>query len=233
MITPDQNINTSLHSPLSAQTSEATAIKVCGMRHAENIQNLVKLKLNYIGFIFYRKSKRFARNLNPSVLSQIPPHIYKVGVFVDEAVDIVIQTANKYQLQYVQLHGAESPEYCQQLYNNKIKIIKAVSITPHFDFGTILQYQAIVQFFLFDTASPHKGGSGHTFNWSILENYQGKTPFFLAGGIDEQNFAIAKNIKHPQLFGLDLNSCFELEPGLKNIELLKKILTPNNSQLSH
>ena len=201
------------------------------MRHPTNIQSLVALNPTFMGIIFYKNSKRYVGdNFDPAITQLIPSHIYKVGVFVDEDIETIIDTVSKYKLQYVQLHGSESVDYCKDLKCKNINLIKAISITPNFNFDTILKYQTHITYFLFDTATPQKGGSGQVFDWSILNNYTGTTPFLLAGGINEHNFQKASNLKHPQLFGLDLNSGFETSPGLKNIELLKKtIALPANS----
>ncbi len=200
-------------------------IKVCGMRAAQNINDLAKLNPDFIGFIFYEKSKRFVDNsLDINLLNQLPNTTKKVGVFVDELQEKVFGIIKKYNLDYAQLHGNESVQYCQNLKQNGVKIIKAFSVDETFDFKTTNDFKNTVDFFLFDTKTAEKGGSGKTFDWSILEKYQGDTPFLLAGGIDENNFETAKNIKHKSLFGLDLNSKFEIEPGLKDIEKLKKVL---------
>lgn len=200
-------------------------IKVCGMRDSANIQDLIALKPDFIGFIFYEKSKRYAANhLDINILNQIPASTKKVGVFVNESIEILEQIATKYSLDYVQLHGEESVEYCKILKAKAIKIIKAFSVDEQFDFEEVKQYNGVADLFLFDTKTPLKGGSGQTFDWSILENYHGSTPFLLAGGIDENNFEKAINIKHKSLLGIDLNSKFEIEPGLKNIDLLKKTI---------
>jgi phosphoribosylanthranilate isomerase len=200
-------------------------IKVCGMLHPVNIQSLVALNPDFIGFIFYKKSKRYAGDtLDVNTLNQIPKTINKVGIFVNETEETILNTINKYNLDYAQLHGDETPEFCNNLKNKGIKIIKAISITENFDFKTINIYNDTIDYFLFDTATPQKGGSGKTFSWQILNNYQGPTPFFLAGGIDENNIETAKSIQNKYLYALDLNSKFEIEPGLKDIEKLKIIL---------
>ncbi len=200
-------------------------IKVCGMLHSQNIQELALLKPDFIGFIFYEKSKRYVGSqLDINTLNTLPKTIKKVGVFVDESEQIIIEIVEKYHLDYVQLHGEESPDFCKNLKENGIKVIKAFSVDESFDFEATKQYETIADLFLFDTKTAEKGGSGKTFDWQILEKYHGPKPFLLAGGIDENNFEKAKNIKHKYLFGLDINSKFDIEPGLKNIEKLKKIL---------
>jgi phosphoribosylanthranilate isomerase len=200
-------------------------IKVCGMRDTKNIQELSLLKPDFMGFIFYKKSKRYATNIVEEIaLKNLDSSIAKVGVFVDSPTNEVLETISKYQLQYAQLHGNESVEYCENLKNKGIKIIKAISITPDFDFQTINIYNKVVDFFLFDTATPQKGGSGIAFDWQLLDQYKGPIPFLLAGGIDQTNINDALNLQNKYLFGLDLNSKFEIEPGLKDIEKLKNIL---------
>lgn len=201
-------------------------IKVCGMIHTKNIQELANLKLDFIGFIFYKKSKRYSGDeLDSEILNNLPKTIKKVGVFVNETEQNILQIAKKYNLDYLQLHGEETPEFCRNLQEKGLKIIKAFSVDESFDFDTTNSYNFVADFFLFDTKTIEKGGSGQTFDWQILKKYIGNTPFLLAGGIDEYNFEKAKDIKHPMLFGLDLNSKFEIEHGLKDIEKLRKVLT--------
>ncbi len=199
-------------------------VKVCGMRNSQNIQSLIALKPDFIGFIFYEKSKRYVGNLlDINQLNQIPEGIKKVGVFVNETEENVLNISKKYNLDYAQLHGEESSEFCKNLKEKGIKIIKAFSVDESFDFNTTKNYENCADFFLFDTKTPEKGGSGITFDWQVLEKYTGNIPFLLAGGIDENNFEKAINIIHKQIVGLDLNSKFEIEPGLKDIEKIEKI----------
>jgi phosphoribosylanthranilate isomerase len=200
-------------------------IKVCGMRTLSNIQGLLALKPNFIGFIFYEKSKRYVgESLNQEFINSIPHTIKKVGVFVNESEEKLIEIVNKYKLDYAQLHGDESKQYCQNLKNNGVKIIKAISIDTDVDFETIHIYNETVDYFLFDTKTHEKGGSGKTFDWTILDKYKGPIPFLLAGGINENNFKEALSLQNKYLYGLDLNSKFEIEPGLKDLEKLKKVM---------
>jgi phosphoribosylanthranilate isomerase len=200
-------------------------IKVCGMRESQNVKDLANLNPDFIGFIFYEKSKRYVGNsLDINILNQLPANIKKVAVFVDEKLEQVVEIMQKYDFDYAQLHGNELVDFCEKLKEKNIKIIKAFSVDEYFDFEITNVYEKVADLFLFDTKTPEKGGSGQSFDWTILEKYSGETPFLLAGGIDESNFEIAKNIKHKSLFGLDINSKFELEPGLKDIEKLKKVI---------
>ncbi|MDF1516662.1 MAG: phosphoribosylanthranilate isomerase [Lutibacter sp.] len=194
-------------------------IKVCGMRDKENISELIALKPDYIGFIFYDKSKRFVVDF-PKI--DIPSSTKKVGVFVNGSIDEIIEKANKHNLDFVQLHGNETPEFCSALSANNIKIIKAFSVDENFDFSAIKLFERHVSLFLFDTKGNNYGGNGIKFNWELLQNYTGKTPFLLSGGISKNDSAEIMKFKHPAFLGIDINSGFELEPGLKNIKEIKE-----------
>ena len=207
-------------------------IKVCGMRDKENIESLIALKPNFMGFIFYNKSKRLVTDF-PKV--KIPSTIKKVGVFVNETIEEVLNFVEKYQLDCIQLHGDESPEYCKKLLNShlersrkinsdyvKLGIIKAFSVDENFDFNTTKQYENCCNYFLFDTKGNDYGGNGIKFNWEILQKYKGNIPFLLSGGISAKDVNEIKKINHPQLIGVDVNSGFEIKPALKDIEKLKE-----------
>jgi phosphoribosylanthranilate isomerase len=202
----------------------AGLIKVCGMRNSDNIQQLAELPIDFMGFIFYEKSKRYVANqLDIDQLNNLPKSIQKVGVFVNEGLENIIEIVEKYNLEMVQLHGDESPEFGQNLKQKGIKVIKAFSVDEAFDFSETKPFENVADYFIFDTKTPQIGGSGQSFNWQILEKYRGATPFLLAGGIGVENLKSAQEIKHKMLVGLDLNSKFEIEPGLKDIEKLKKV----------
>ncbi|HSQ46471.1 MAG TPA: phosphoribosylanthranilate isomerase [Lutibacter sp.] len=194
-------------------------IKVCGMRDKENISGLLALKPDYIGFIFYAQSKRFVADF-PQI--EIPSSVKKVGVFVNEKVDEVLKVVEKYKLDFVQLHGNETSEYCSALSAKNIKIIKAFSVDENFDFSATKPFEKCVSLFLFDTKGNNYGGNGIKFNWELLQNYTGKTPFLLSGGISKNDSAEIRKFKHPAFLGIDINSGFELEPGLKNINEIKE-----------
>ena len=222
-------------------------IKVCGMRDTENISELVKLKPDYIGFIFYGKSKRFVAKF-PKI--EIPSKIKKVGVFVNENIDEVIEIVEKNKLDAIQLHGSETPEYCKDLrncltkpsrsevtersrsdnsgevistpLNHPFEIFKAFSVDDNFNFEKTKVYEKACNYFLFDTKGKDYGGNGVKFNWQILDNYKGETPFLLSGGISKVDAAEIKNVSHKAFAGVDINSGFEIEPGLKNIANIKE-----------
>ncbi len=203
-------------------------IKICGMKFPHNIQEIAQLNIDFMGFICYNKSKRDVTNsLDLDSLASLPKYISKVGVFVDEKIEIIEELKNKYALDFIQLHGEESANDCQALKDKGMKIIKAFGISPEFDFNTLLPYQTLVDYFLFDTKGILKGGNGEVFDWQILANYSLSVPFFLSGGIGLTNIAQALAFKHPQLAGVDLNSQLELAPGLKSVlatnEIIKKI----------
>ncbi len=203
----------------------AIKIKVCGMRELSNIGELVKLNPDYIGFIFYPKSKRYiGAGISDEILKLIPESVQKTGVFVDEPIDSVIEKFIGSKLDIVQLHGGEPADYCQRLKDLKIPVIKVFSISSDFNFETIAPYDSCCDNYLFDTASELRGGTGIKFNWEILSQYKGSKPFFLSGGIQPSDIEAIKNLKIPNLYAIDLNSGFETAPGLKDISKLQEFI---------
>ncbi|MBL4678171.1 MAG: phosphoribosylanthranilate isomerase [Mucilaginibacter sp.] len=196
-------------------------IKVCGLKYADNIKAIADLSPDYMGFICYEKSPRFIEGLAPEALFQQPSDIIKTGVFVNEDPDVISKLIYKYKFDAVQLHGNESPEFCA-LFKHEVEVIKAFGIDKDFDFGRLDAYKNSVDYFLFDTKTPAHGGSGLTFDWTVLDKYKLDIPFFLSGGLSVENISEIANIKHPAFYGVDLNSRFELSPGLKDIDKLKK-----------
>jgi phosphoribosylanthranilate isomerase len=201
----------------------ALKIKVCGMKYQSNIKALANLLPDYIGFIFYPPSKRFIGvEFDKQDIAHLHPDINKTAVFVDAQLHEVIEFCSLYGVKTLQLHGNETPEYCNALQQKDFTVIKAFGIDESFDFNTIEPYLKHVDFFLFDTKTVEHGGSGKTFNWQVLNNYKFDKPFFLSGGLTLENIENALDLKHKQFYGLDLNSKFEIEPGLKDIEKLNK-----------
>lgn len=199
-------------------------IKVCGMKYPENIQELNKLPIDYMGMIFYEKSPRYIDyQLWQNVGDIHSRNIKRVGVFVNSKIDFIVEMIDKYKLDLIQLHGNESPNFCSEL-NKFIPIIKAFSISESSDFEQTKAYEGLPGYFLFDTKTPQYGGSGKKFDWAILDTYDGDTPFFLSGGISAEDVQQIEAIKHPRLYGIDLNSKFETEPGLKDIQLLDQFI---------
>jgi phosphoribosylanthranilate isomerase len=208
-------------------------IKVCGMREADNVQQLATLKPDYMGFIYYAKSPRFAGGTDEKVLHNVPPGISKAGVFVNESAEVIEQLIHQHQFKVIQLHGNESPEFCSR-FKGKVQVWKAFGINDNFNFDQLNAYKGRVDYFLFDTKTEAHGGSGQTFNWQVLNHYQLTIPFFLSGGLSLENLGSIKEINHPQLYGVDLNSRFETEPGIKDITKLKQafnILRPITNEV--
>lgn len=221
-------------------------LKVCGMKYVENIQQIAELQPDYLGFIFYEKSKRNFEGIIPD----LPNTIKKTGVFVNEHLEIVISLIEEYRLDAVQLHGDESVAYVAELKQhlaerrtlfieenksikkrknqhyiskNEIEIIKVFGIKDSFNFSVLEPYLDVVDFFLFDTKGAARGGNGVKFDWTVLENYPYKKPFFLSGGIGLEDVEQIQTIRKTNLpiYALDVNSKFESKPGLKNSNEVK------------
>lgn len=193
------------------------------MREAENIREAESLDIDLMGFIFWSRSSRFV-DKRPDYL---PQKIRRVGVFVNEGIKYVLQTAENYRLDLIQLHGQESPEYCDLLRKEiatGVSIIKAFNIATAEDFRQTKTYEEVADYFLFDTKGKRVGGNGEKFDWSVLSAYHGKTPFLLSGGIGPNDADQVKAFHHPRCIGIDLNSRFELAPGLKDIKQLKSFI---------
>lgn len=197
-------------------------LKICGMKQAANIAAVAELQPDYLGFIFYQKSPRCITEVSAELIKYVPPTIKTTGVFVDEDLQIVKQYIAKYNLKAVQLHGKESVSYCQELKSTGVEIIKAFGVNNEFDFSILDEYLNVVEYFLFDTQTPQHGGSGKVFDWKLLSNYKLEKPYFLSGGIDLSHCATLKEINDARLYAIDVNSKFELEPGLKDVEKLKE-----------
>ena len=233
-------------------------IKVCGMRDARNIREVSQLGVDMIGMIFYPKSPRYVEmqsshagiipdyakedigvsdssedtsgnsSKSVSVSSKSPA---RVGVFVDDMVQNIVTRVVNYHLDYVQLHGNEPREMCENLRSTLdpdirpgIKIIKAISVSDASDIQKYKEYVGAVDLFLFDTKCKTVGGSGRQFDWQVLEQYDGEVPFLLSGGIGPEDASRLHAFHHPKCIGIDLNSRFEIEPGVKDVEKLKGFL---------
>jgi tryptophan synthase alpha subunit len=204
-------------------------IKVCGMQQPHNIAALREVEgVNYMGFIFYAGSARFAEGLPPETVQVLPDSIRRVGVFVNASEGYIKEQITAYGLHLVQLHGTESPAFCKAIQRANVEVIKAFSISTSADFEQTEAYQSACQYLLFDTKSVQKdasgnllrGGTGEQFDWSILSHYTGETPFFLSGGIAPADAESVRTLNHPRLHALDLNSRFETAPGTKDVAAL-------------
>lgn len=204
-------------------------IKVCGMREAENIREVEALGIDVIGFIFWPKSSRCV-STRPDYL---PVNAKRAGIFVNEDIEQVKRIAVDYALDIIQLHGNESPDYARNLRN--WKVIKAFNIASEEDLESTVIYDGAVDYFLFDTKGKAVGGNGEKFDWEVLASYNGQTPFILSGGIGPDDTERVRTFYHPQCIGIDLNSRFELSPGLKDITALRRFLSqlPHNSHNNH
>ena len=188
------------------------------MRDAQNIRDVEALGIDWIGMIFWPRSKRYVAE----VPSYLPERLKKVGVFVDSTLDDILQHISDYQLDIIQLHGQESPDFAKALKPHTI--IKAFNIEKADDLLQTEKYKGIADYFLFDTKGKMAGGNGQKFDWSVLTAYQGKTPFLLSGGIGPEDAESVRSFHHPRCIGIDLNSRFESEPGFKDINQLKTFI---------
>lgn len=202
-------------------------IKVCGLREPGNIRQVAAIEgIDLIGLIFYAPSPRYVDSADTAATIASLKNRKIVGVFVNEAMEEVVRKCAEYKLDYIQLHGNETPEYLSLLSKRipAVKMIKAFSIRMPEDIELTAGYEGLCEYFLFDTPSAGFGGSGHPFDWSILKHYKGSAPFLLSGGIGPDSIESLANFQHLMLAGLDLNSRFELQPGLKNVSLLSEFV---------
>lgn len=196
-------------------------LKVCGMKLENNISEISKLSPDFMGFIFWPKSKRFFNEKTIDISNEIK----KVGVFVNQDYDLIVHKINQFKLDFVQLHGREDDQFCKKI-KTHCKVIKVFNIGKDFDFEILNSFENVCDYFLFDTKGDSYGGNGIKFNWKLLKKYCSTKPFLLSGGIDLTDFTEIlkiKDLKIP-LFGIDINSKFEVEPGLKNFEKVQELL---------
>lgn len=195
-------------------------IKVCGMTDAGNIRAVEALGVDLMGFIFYPKSPRRCREL-PAYL---PSSAARTGVFVDADLATISEKCCEFGLDWVQLHGHETPGFCREVAALGVKVSKALGVGCAADVEAARAYQDCCDMMLFDTHTPGYGGSGEAFDWSVLDGYDGHLPFLLSGGLSAANAAQAAAFRHPRLAGYDLNSRFESAPGIKDIELIETFI---------
>jgi len=192
-------------------------LKVCGMRNRGNMTELLKLSPDYMGMIFYEKSKRYVTDVNLPDLGKTQ----LIGVFVNSTTDEIKELAKRYPFDYLQLHGSESVKQVSELKQLGYQLIKVFGVESELPLASMKDFEPYVNYFLFDTQTPDHGGSGRKFDWSILENYHLKTPYFLSGGIDISDIKRLKSMQLEKLYAIDVNSKFEKAPGDKDIEKLR------------
>jgi phosphoribosylanthranilate isomerase len=199
-------------------------IKVCGMREAENIQAVERLDIDWMGFIFYPRSLRYVPDEEAYAAVIRSCSKVKVGVFVDADRLVMPDKASRYGLDYLQLHGNESPATCEALQQAGYHIIKAFSVATADDLQRTAAYETCADYFLFDTKCDTHGGSGQRFDWTVLDAYRGLTPFFLSGGIHPGSLCELLRFSHPRWIGIDVNSGFETAPALKDVSRLEPFI---------
>lgn len=199
-------------------------LKVCGLRERENIRAVLTLEPDFVGFIFYEKSPRFVGHDFDLTGLDFGKTTQKVGVFVDAEADFILEKIERHGLEVVQLHGSESPDFCR-LIRRKSLVFKAFGIDRAFDFSNLEPFREAVDYFLFDTKTAAHGGSGAAFDWTLLMKMPPDLPWILSGGLSLENLDLFfKNDDLPRPFAIDVNSRFEISPGLKDIEKLKKLI---------
>lgn len=216
-------------------------IKVCGMRDVENIRAVAALGVDMIGFVFWKDSPRYVSMMSSEAgimpdyagdnVRSVGSGIKKVGVFVDDMPQNIVTRVYNYGLDYVQLHGSESPVMIENLrrtldpdIRKGVRIIKAISVETAEDVSKWREYDGVADMLLFDTKCTCVGGSGNRFDWSLLQSYDGGIPFMLGGGIGPDDIQRVKDFEHPMFAGIDLNSRFETEPGMKDVEALREFI---------
>jgi phosphoribosylanthranilate isomerase len=204
-------------------------LKICGMKDPDNTRLVALLKPDYLGFIFYHGSPRNFTGFIDLSNNVIPAEIGRVGVFVNEQPETVLKKVEVYNLDMIQLHGNETPEYCFHFRDKAIPLIKAIRINGAEDFNDLEKFENTCDYFLFDTGSGGFGGTGKKFNWDLLEYYRGRLPFFLSGGIGPEDSKIIRKLDINGLFAIDINSRFEVSPGIKDIQLLETFMQSINS----
>jgi phosphoribosylanthranilate isomerase len=199
------------------------ACKVCGMREASNILAIADIKPQFMGFIFYEPSPRFVGK-DFQIPDGFPNDVNRVGVFVNEDIEVVFDLVKKHRLDFVQLHGDESVSYCAQLKAREVRVIKVFRVDSNFDLTSTKEFEYLSDYFLFDTKGKQYGGNAIKFDWSLLQQYKGSVPFFLSGGISIADMSALKEFNHPMWFGIDVNSGVEIKPGLKDSVKVKNLI---------
>lgn len=194
------------------------------MFNPDNINAVGQSDIDLMGFIFYPKSKRFVTEDINTAVDNLPSHIKKVGVFVNATREEVMQKVEQYHLDYIQLHGDESPEECRYYQQQQINVIKAFSIGTTTDLDKVVDYSPYCTLFVFDTPTADYGGSGQTFDWQVLKHYKADTPYLLSGGLGTHNIAQALLLNEEKLIGFDVNSKLENNQYQKDINQVQLLV---------
>lgn len=218
---------------MKSSRKSSLKLKVCGLIQKSNLESVVASGVDFVGLIFYPKSPRYMANkLLPADLDALREHVSFVGVFVNESLEVLIEISRQYHLNIIQLHGNESPEYCQMVQEHGFLVMKVFGVGDSFDFSLLKPYLPFVDYFLFDTKSPQHGGTGVSFQWSVLQDYPYDKPFWVGGGVGVENLPSLLSLHLPHLYAVDMNSALEISPGIKDIAKVKasvKIIADDNS----
>lgn len=203
-------------------------IKVCGITSVDQLQALQEIGVDYAGFIFYERSPRYLgkHKLTAKVIADEGLEIKRIGVFVNEVEEKIIEAVDEWGLTMVQLHGEESPAFCEKI-SNHVKTIKAFRVNEMESLSyKVSAYQDAVEYFLFDAMGEQYGGTGKQFNWEIIKEAHIQKPFFLSGGIGPDDASSVLNLRNDNPFchAVDVNSRFEIEPGVKNMVLVRQFV---------
>lgn len=193
------------------------------MKYPDNIREVAALKPDYLGFIFFPQSKRYAEPLDQELVRGLASSIKTTAVFVDATESQILEICKQFGFRVVQLHGKETPELCRSLKKKGLEVLKVFLLDKNANFESMEQYLDVCDYFLFDTKSESHGGSGQTFDWSVLQQYPYSKPFFLSGGLSLENIAEVSALKSLPLYGIDVNSRFEISPGLKDTAKLQEL----------
>jgi phosphoribosylanthranilate isomerase len=198
-------------------------LKICGMRDPINIRAVGAVLPHYMGFIFYKDSPRYVGE-DFQLPDNLPASIKRVGVFVNESVEYILELCKKYELSLVQLHGDEPVSVCRKLKQQELRVIKVFQMGEVFDFSVLNPYKPVVDYFLFDTKGKYYGGNAIAFDWKILERYDQEIPFFLSGGLNPENIKGIAGLSTMNLHAIDLNSGVEAAPGVKDVIKISTVI---------
>ena len=206
-------------------------IKITGVKYPDNILQVAQLPIDMIGFVFDASSSRYAKSLDMSILRQLPSHILKVGVFVNETLENILTVLRKYSLNAVQVHGADNVELCRTLKEEaNVLVIKVFSVTNADNFKVMKDYEKVCDYFLFNTKVDAYVEKSKKFNWNILTAYSGEKEFLLSGNISTDDLKLIFKANPPKMAGLDVGNKFETKPGMMDINQLRAFIEEMNNQ---